>query len=173
MMFKVGEYIIYKKDLCKIQAVEKNPQNDEEYYKLSPITDETLSIKVPANNKFHNLRYPITKEEAEQLIAKIPHIKPLQLEDKLLESTYRDLMKTNQQEDLIKIIKTTYLRNETRINQGKKASDKDQNYFHQAETYLYTELAYVLEKSFEDCKNYIINKVEQSIKKESDSNSDA
>lgn len=172
-MFKVGEYIIYKKDLCKVQEVETNPKNEEVYYKLSPLNDETLFIKVPVNNKFHNLRYPISKEEAETLIQKIPDIEPIQTNDKLLESTYRDLMKTNQHEDLIKIIKTTYLRNEARTNQGKKVGDKDQMYFNQAEKYLYTELAYVLGKSFEDCKNYIINKVENSIRKDKECNENA
>lgn len=172
-MFKVGEYIIYKKDLCKVQEIETNPRNEEVYYKLSPTTDETLCIKVPANNKFHNLRYPITKEEAEALIQKIPNIEPIQTNDKLLESAYRELMKTNQHEDLIKIIKTTYLRNEARTNQGKKVGDKDQNFFNQAEKYLYTELAYVLGKNYDDCKNYIINKVEQSITPEKESNKNA
>ncbi|MCI6266097.1 MAG: CarD family transcriptional regulator [Erysipelotrichaceae bacterium] len=165
-MFKVGEYIIYKRDLCKIQAIEKNPLTKEDYYKLSPMTDETLSIKVPANNKFHNLRYPISKKEAEDLIQKIPEISPLKTNDKLLESEYRNLMKTNQHEDLIKIIKTTYLRSEDRKNQGKKVSEKDQLFFKQAETYLYTELAYSLKMSFEECKKHIILEVENSLRKE-------
>lgn len=170
-MFKVGEYVIYKKDLCKVQEIETNPNTNEIYYKLSPITDESLFIKVPVSNKFHNLRYPITKEEAHTLIQQIPNIEPIQTTDKLLESAYCELMKTNQHEDLIKIIKTTYLRNETRTSQGKKAGDKDQAFFNQAETYLYTELAYVLEKTYEDCKNYIIEQVEKSIQKEQGSNS--
>lgn len=75
-------------------------------------------------------------------------------------------MKTNQHEDLIKIIKTTYLRSEDRKNQGKKVSDKDQLFFKQAETYLYTELAYSLKMSFEECKKHIILEVENSLRKE-------
>ena len=159
-MFKVGEYIIYKRDLCKIKAIEKSPRTNEDYYNLCPIQDESLSIKVPADNKFHNLRYPITKEQAEALIQKIPTIEPLNVNDKLLENAYRELMKTNQHEDLIKIIKTTYLRNETRRNQGKKLGDKDQTFFKQAETYLYNELGYSLGMNYEECQNYIIQKLE-------------
>ena len=169
-MFKVGEYIIYKRDLCKIMAIEKSPRTGEEYYSLSPIEDETLSIKVPVSNKLNYLRYPISKEKAEELIAKIPSISPLQINDKLLENAYRELMKTNNHEDLIKIIKTTYLRNETRKNQGKKPGDKDQTFFKEAELYLYNELGYVLGKSYNECRNYIIEKVEASLKKESEIN---
>lgn len=114
-MFKVGVYIIYKRDLCKVTNIE----ND--YYCLSPVLDESLSIKVPTSNKFNNLRYPLSKKEAEELISKIPDIEPIQTSDKLLENTYKELMKSNSHEDLIKIIKTTYLRNQARINNHKKS----------------------------------------------------
>ena len=68
-------------------------------------------------------------------------------------------METNTHEDLIKIIKPTYLRNHERLNQGKKAGDKDLTFFKQAENYLYNELSYSLDKAYEECKNYIIEKV--------------
>lgn len=150
-MFKIGEYIIYKRDLCKIKNIEG------EYYTLSSIQDESLVIKVPISNKFKNLRYPLSKKEAQTLITKIPSIEVLNITDKLLENTYRELMKTNNHEDLIKIIKTTYLRNKERINKGKKVGDKDLTFFNKAETLLYNELAYSLNMTYEECKNYITN----------------
>lgn len=161
-MFKVGEYIIYKRDLCQVKNIEKSPKSDEEYYALSPVKDESLSIKVPVSNKFNHLRYPLTKEQAENLIAKIPDITPIETTEKLLENAYRSLMKTNNHEDLIKIIKTTYLRNEERTRQGKKIGDKDLTFFKQAEICLYNELGYVLGKSYEECKEYIIQKVTET-----------
>lgn len=69
---------------------------------------------------------------------------------------YINLMKTNKHEDLIKIIKTTYLRNKERLDTGKKIGDKDETFFKQAEKYLYNELSYALGLSYEECKNYII-----------------
>ena len=41
-MFKSGEYIIYKRDLCKVKTIEKSPRTNEEYYVLNPIQDEIL-----------------------------------------------------------------------------------------------------------------------------------
>ena len=67
-----------------------------------------------------------------------------------------NILKTNKHEDLIKIIKTTYLRNKERLDAGKKIGDKDQTYFELAEKYLYNELSYALKISYEDCKMYII-----------------
>ena len=168
-MFKVGDYIIYRRDLCQVKSIDQDPKTNEEYYSLSLVKDESLSIKVPVSNKFNNLRYPLSKEEAEELISKIPDINPIETSDKLLENAYRELMRTNTHEDLIKIIKTTYLRNQTRLNQGKKVGDKDLNFFNQAETYLYNELSYSLEKTYDETKNYIITKLTNN-KKESVNN---
>ena len=65
-------------------------------------------------------------------------------------------MRTNKQEDLIKIIKTTYLRNKEREETGKKIADKDQTFFEQAEKYLYNELSIALNMNYQEIKNYII-----------------
>ena len=60
-MFKIGDYVIYRRDLCTIKDI-----IDNKYYKLSLIDDNTLSINVPIDNKFGLLRKPISKEEAEE-----------------------------------------------------------------------------------------------------------
>lgn len=156
-MFKVGEYVIYRRDFCQIKSIVK-----EKYYKLSLIGDDSLLINVPIDNRLGLLRYPMTKKEAQELIDKIPNIKPIKTNDKLLEHTYKELMRSNKQEDLIKIIKTTYLRNKEREDNGKKAGDKDQTFFKQVEKFLYNELSYALNISYQECRDYItehVNKV--------------
>lgn len=163
-MFKVEEYIIYKRDLCKIKRIEKNSKTNEDCYVLSLVQDPSLLIKVPVSNKLGLLRYPLTKTEAEDLITKIPTIPFIETTEKLSENIYRGLMKTNIPEDLIKIIKTTYLKNSERLNNGKKATDKDLSFFNQAEKHLYTELGYSLNMTYDECKNYIIKKISSKIK---------
>ena len=150
-MFKIGDYVIYRRDLCIIKDI-----IDNKYYKLIIVDDDSLTINVPLDNKFGFLRYPITLEEANKLIKNIKNINPIKTNDLLLENAYKELMRTNKHEDLIKIIKTTYLRNKERIDNGKKIGDKDQTFFKQAEKYLYNELAHVLNMSYQECKEYII-----------------
>lgn len=65
------------------------------------------------------------------------------------------MLNTDNQENLVKIIKTTYLRNENRINNKKKISDKDDKYFNLAEKYLYNELSISLNETIENIKEYI------------------
>ena len=163
-MFKVEEYIIYKRDLCKIKRIEKNSKTNEEYYVLSLVQDPPLLIKVPTSNKLGHLRYPLSKAEAEDLIEKIPTIPCIEPTEKLSENIYRSLMKTNIPKDLIKIIKTTYLRNLERLNNGKKLGDKDLVFFEQSEKLLYTELGYSLNMTYDECKNYIIKKISEQQK---------
>lgn len=156
-MFKVNDYVIYKRDLCKIKEITDN--KGVLFYKLAPLDDESLIIRIPVDNKQNNLRYPISKEESEELIKKIPLIKEIDTKDKVLDNIYKELMKTNKHEDLIRIIKTTYLRNQKRLEEGKKILDKDSNYFEKAEKYLYNELSISLGMNYDECKQYVISKL--------------
>lgn len=161
-MFKVKDYVIYKRDLCIVKEIKEKFYNNKDYYVLTPISDDSLTIKVPSDSK--DLKHVISKEETLKLIKKIPDIEIIESNDRLIENEYRTLLHTNNHEDLIKIIKTTYLRNEERRNLGKKIGDKDNDYFKKAEKYLYNELAVSLNMTYDECKDYIISEVEKLIK---------
>ncbi len=66
-------------------------------------------------------------------------------------------------ESLVKIIKTTYIRNENRKKNKKKLSEIDEEYFIKAESYLYNELSIVLNLSFEETKDCVIKRVSELI----------
>lgn len=165
-MYKENDYLVYKKDVCKVREVRKNKMNGKNYYILVPVADETLIIETPVDNRMGFIRDVISKDEAEKLIEKIPKIKILDnIDDKYIEKTYKELLYNGNIEDLIKIIKTTYLRNDNRLKNNKKISDKDKTYFAKAEEYLYNELSISLNMSFDKTKDYIISKVTKLINK--------
>jgi len=164
-MHKINDIVVYKKDVCKIVEIRKNHLNNEDYYIMIPLADESLKLDVPVSNRCGFIRELITKEEALELIKKIPLIEPITNNDKLLEQEYKSLLNNGSHEDLIKIIKTTYLRNEERKNNKKKISDKDNYYFNQAEKYLYTEFSVSLNMSFDETKEFVINKVKNELTK--------
>ena len=164
-MYKENDYVVYKKDVCKIKSIKKSKINGKDYYILVPVCDESLIIDVPTDNRMGYLRNIMSSKEVDKLINNIPHIEPLlNINDKHLERIYKELLYNGTQEDLIKIIKTTYLRNDHRLNNNKKVSEKDNYYLNQAEKYLYTEIAVALNMDFTETKNYIINKVEELVK---------
>lgn len=79
----------------------------------------------------------------------------------MLEVEYKRLLHEGGYEGLIKIIKTTYLRNNDRINNKRKISEKDNEYFKLAERFLYSEFSVALGISYDEAKEYVINKVKK------------
>jgi CarD family transcriptional regulator len=159
-MLKIGEYIVYKRDVCKIKEIKENYFKNQDYYILEPIQDKSLKISVPIQNE-EELKPVISKEKVQELINKIPNINVIEKNDKILENEYKLLLNNGTYEDLIKIIKTTYMRNQKRKEDKKKVSEKDLYYFNLAEKYLYTECSVSLNLSYDDTKNYIIKNIQK------------
>lgn len=157
-MYQIGEFIVYKKNVCKIADIKKEYINDLDYYILISTQDPTLKIEIPTNSKM--IRKPISKNEVENIINEIPNIQLIDVEERLLEQEYKKLLNTGLHADLLRIIKTTYSRNQTRLENKKKIGDKDNHYFEQAENLLYQEFSVVLGLTLEQTKNYVNQKVE-------------
>lgn len=156
-MYKKNDCVIYRQDVCVVKDIIK--LRDEDYYALTPLNDDSLSLKVPVKSEL--LRLPLNKKDALDLIDRMKDIVTLDLNEKMLENEYQRLLSNCKHEDLIKIIKTTYLRNEKRHDEGKKISEKDDYYFKKAENLLYTELAISLGKTYEETKEFILSKFNQ------------
>ena len=157
-MFNIGDYVVYKREVCKICDYKKKFIGDKDYYSLIPVMDKSLKIEVPVNSDF--IRSIIDKNTANEII---DNIDVININDKLIESEYKRLLHDGGYEGLIKIIKTTYLRNNERIN-NKTISEKDDNYFNLSEKYLYSEFAIALGISYDAVKDYVIKRIEEKNK---------
>ena len=163
-MYKINDIVVYKKDVCRIKDIKTNKTTGNTYYVMVPIDDESLVIDIPIENKTGFLRDLLSKDEVENLINEIPNIEPFDnLDDKNIELKYKQAITNGTHYDLIKVIKSSYIRNDNRIQNKKKISEKDDKYFKLAEKYLYNEFSAVLNMSFDDTKNYIIEKVQERI----------
>lgn len=158
-MFNIGDFVVYKKDVCKVTDYKEKHFKDNDYYELVPTLDSSLKIVVPVSSGA--LRNVLSKEDAESVIDMIPSIDVIQINDKLIENEYKRLLHDGGYEGLIKIIKTTYLRNEDRVNNKRKISEKDDNYFNLAEKYLYSEFAVSLGMPYDEVKKYVIDRVKE------------
>lgn len=162
-MYKKGTYVVYKRQVCKLKEIKENYFKGHDYYILEPVEDPSLLISIPVETK-EDIRQLISKEELEKVIKQIPSVEIIKENDRSLETEYRKLLNTDNHLDLIKIIKTTYLRNKERLDDNKKISEKDNNYFEKAEKQLYTEFSIILGLDFEETKKYIVDKVIQMSK---------
>ena len=158
-MYKIGDYVVYKRDVCKVVDYKEKHINDNDYYSLVLVFDDTLRINVRVNSGF--IRNVLSKNEVEAIIDNIVNVDVIDIPDKMIENEYKRLLHDGGYEGLIKIIKTTYLRNEDRLNNKKKISEKDDNYFKLAEKYLYSELSVSLGMEFDEFKKYVIDKLKE------------
>lgn len=157
-MFNIGDYVVYKKEVCVVSDYREKLLKNRDYYSLIPIMDKTLKIDVPVDSVF--IRNVIDKDAANDIIDNIVNISIIDSDDKMIENIYKSLLHDGSYDSLIKIIKTTYLRNNERINNKRKISEKDNNYFNLAERYLYSEFAVALDMNYDDVRDYIINRVQ-------------
>ena len=162
-MFKINEVIMHVHDVCKIKELVKNYRDGEDYYRLSPLSDEGLVIYTPVANSRGMMRKIISRKEAEALIADIPSIQPLETDDRQLINEYKALVSKGDHRDYVRIIKTTYLRNELRTESNKKLNENDKTYFRLAEHILYSEIGAALGMDFDETKKYITDKVAAAI----------
>ena len=165
--FKIGDLIIYGNNgVCKIIDCGKLDSScaskDKIYYTIEPYYTTGTKIYTPVDNDKVIMRPVMTKDEAMGLIDEIDKIEELWIPDeKRRENEYKETIKKCNCIELVKIIKTIYLRKQSRIAEGKKITSGDEKYFKIAEENLYGELAISLNMSKEETKDFIINRVSE------------
>ncbi len=160
-MFGIGDYVICgNKGVCEVENITtlniSGVDKERQYYILKPLYMAGSTVYVPVDSPRESMRKVLKREEAEELIRAIPEIPQLVItNDKLSEQTYKDCIRTNDCEDLVKIIKTIYTRKQKRLKAGRKVTAVDAKYFHMAEENLYGELAVALNISRKEVEGYI------------------
>ena len=162
MKYEIGDFVSKPvTGICKIENILylnlQDEKNDKLYYLIKPIEDEKEKIYVPVSNSDSRLRLCLSKEEAWNLIKRIPEIPTAWVNnEKLREQNYKEAVKANDPEALVAIIKMIYQRKQERIAQGKKCTATDARYFQIAENLLYSELGVALGKTKQQvCKTII------------------
>lgn len=160
-MYKVNDIVVYRRDVCKIVGKHRSDFTGEMCYDLVPYLKQDGSVKmqVPVSNKAGNLRDLITEDEIRELIISAPDIRTLENKPANMKSQYAALLKGNDIQDLICIIKTSYGRNKARMEQHKKLASIDDEYLQKAENYLYQEISVALGKTYEEAKAYFEDEV--------------
>ncbi len=157
-VFDIQDYVVYRNEVCFIKEIRKRFIGGKDYYVLSPSSDSSLTIHLPIDEHIR-LKPIMTKQEAMNFIKSIPSILPIACNDKTLESEYKALLRTEEKKDLVRIIKTTYFRNQERLKAGRRVGEKDETYFNKAEKLLYNELAVSLGMNFEETKEFVIHTI--------------
>lgn len=166
-MYKKGEYVIYGNNgICRIEEIgvpvgTPMARSGKEYYTLSPVFGSG-NIYAPLDTKVF-MRPILTKEQAEALIEQIPEIQGEVFEGKdvrALSEKYKGCLDTHQCEDLVKLIKTVYMKEKTMVENGKKLAKTEQEFGKLAKELLHREFSMALDMPYEEVEGYITEKVE-------------
>ena len=160
-MYKINDIVVYRRDVCRVIGRHRSDFTGEQCYILVPYANQDGSVKmqVPIANKGGHLRDLITREEIDKLIKSTPDIELLENKPANMKSVYANLLKGDEISDLIRIIKTSYLRNQARLEANKKIASIDDEYLRKAEKYLYEEIAVSLGLSYEESKTFFEDEV--------------
>lgn len=121
------------------------------------------SVYTPVDSDKVIMRPVMTKKEIMDLIDDIKNIDTILVQDeKKREETYKKAIRSCDARELVKIIKTIYLRKKDRIAEGKKITNSDEKYYRIAEDNLYGEVAIALSMTKEEAKEFVEKKVEES-----------
>ena len=168
MKYEIGDLVSKPvTGICKIEDIlyltPQDEKNNKLYYLMKSIEDEKDKIYVPVSNSDSRLRLCLTKEEAWNLIKRIPEIPTAWINnEKLREQNYKEAVKANDPEALVAIIKMIYQRKQKRLAQGKKCTATDARYFQIAENLLYMELGVALGKPKQEICKMIVDYINQS-----------
>lgn len=166
-MFEVNDYIVYGNiGVCKVEKIgtldTEGVPKDRIYYTLCPYYTKGNTIFTPADNQKVLMRPIISEEEALKLIDNIKEIEALWIDDEKSGAIkYKEAFSKCDCKELVRIIKTIYVRKQSRIAEGKKVTMGDEKYFHMAEDSLYGELAIALHMDKEEVKEFVVKRVEQ------------
>lgn len=168
-MFQLDDYIIYGGNgVCRVLGIGiptiNGADKERQYYRLQPIYENESIIYTPVDNEKVIMRKVISKEETNELINNMPSIEILYFDDdKMREEKYKEVMRTYDCKELIKIIKTSYLRKEERLAEGKKNTATDDKYLKIAEECLYGELAVSLSIPKEQVEDFIVKRLKNIV----------
>lgn len=162
-MFEVGDKIVYGQtgvcvvsDICE-KALIKNQK--KLYYVLRPerMTNNVIYAPVDSDKVF--MRHIITKQQAEELISRIPEICENLTEETQTQEEYRADIATHNIDDLVSLTAKIYRKERTAKTQKKKLGFSDEKYMRKGEELLFGELASALEIPYEDVQKYIESKL--------------
>jgi len=175
-VYEIGDYVIKANNgVCRVEDILHldlpNADKNRLYYLLIPLENKNSKVYVPTDMAQDSLRRALTKEQAWEVIQKIPEVEAAWIaNDKLREQAYKEAIRSCSPIALISIIKNLYLRRKQRSEQGKKSTATDERYFKLAEDNLYAELAFALGKGKNDMRKIIADSIDQKTLQKEDVN---
>lgn len=163
-MFKEDEKVINNNGVaCVIDRIERmripHSKVRRNYYVMHDICKEDNVYYIPTDRE-ENMRYPITKEEATDLLDSIDDIEQIKIGiERFRDEEYRKYIKGSSPQMLVAMLKYFQNKKKDRLNAGKTLSSIDEKYMKLASRNLFSELSCSLSIPVEEVESIIIKKI--------------
>lgn len=150
-MIKVHDTVLYGvHGVCRVeeQVARLVGGREVQYFMLKPIFEKGSSIFVPTDNEalVGKMKRILSAEEIYALIRTMPEEGLLWIESETeRRQQFQEILNGGDREQLVRLIKTLYLRQQARKEQKKNLLLSDERFLKDAERVLYEEFAYVPE----------------------------
>ena len=167
-MFELGTMLVHPTyGVCEVVHIGridmKNVKDERLFYTLVPLYDSKSKLFIPTDSDGLGLRPVMTKESALELVASLPAMEPITVQnEKEREKVFKEMIRGGNCEDISRIIKTLYLRKKARLAAGKKAVSIDEKFLFMAREQLYGELAVSLGIEKNGVEDYIAQSIEHA-----------
>ena len=167
-MFELGTMLVHPTyGVCEVVHIGKidmkNVKDERLFYTLVPLYDSKSKLFIPTDSDGLGLRPVMTKESALELVASLPAMEPIAVQnEKEREKVFKEMIRGGNCEDISRIIKTLYLRKKARLAAGKKAVSIDEKFLFMAREQLYGELAVSLGIEKNGVEDYITQSIEHA-----------
>ncbi len=165
MQLLPNEYVMYQAaGICRFKEIVKrcfDGKTQREYIVLVPEASDKSTYYIPCDMADKKLRKLMTRDEIYALIDSIPDIAPCKCgnrnENKII---FSSIMKSDDCEQIISLIKSLYLKQEGKQSSGGHLSATEENAMKAAENIVYQEFAIVLGISPDSVKDFISERIE-------------
>jgi CarD family transcriptional regulator len=160
-MLNKGDVAVYgNHGLCKVTDMlvpSFLPKGSEKmYYQMVSAIDRGGVLYVPMDGAEDKMREVISSETAAEMLASLEETALMELPvGKKAEGVISDVCKRNVAEEVLSLIKTLYHIKSVRAMEGKKFASMDEKYLGVAEKLLYSEMAYALDKEWDEIQEQI------------------
>lgn len=161
-MFKIGSYVMYgNQGVCRVVEIRRESFSGtaKDYYILSPLDDEKMTIYVPmdAEALVSRMRPLLSPDQIAALIREGCAAETMEWTDDARgrSEQFRQILQSGDQQRLIVMIRTIYERKELQLAKGKKLYSADEAAFEKAEKLLHGEIAAVLNIRPDQVQDYI------------------
>ncbi|HJA12282.1 MAG TPA: CarD family transcriptional regulator [Candidatus Mediterraneibacter merdipullorum] len=164
-MLSRGDAVVYKcRGLYEVEDIGTLDfsfvDSSRKYYTLRSVEDARDRAYVPADDAA-NIRRPVSREEALELIGRIPQIETLEVKnEKTREQEYKACIADFCPENWVRVLKTTYKRTKSRGS----VTSLDRKYQMLLEHALYSEFSYALGIPAEEIGQFIAEHTERAEK---------